>query len=317
MLGADVGDFENEASGNEILNELSAAVWSGSASSFQLLWLTGQVRRVRGAPTKGGAMPVAPSQAVASPATAIVIGLDSGSGPPLRMGHSRARIWSTAHGPDSELASTSDGRRWVTSGPSAGVRLAPNDRGCSGMDAEVSPTRHLLLSVDGWTPVGSPRPEARWFVEGDIPRRFRPRTSPVERVDAYHVPSLTPDRAVKRRGPKAKLEYKVRAHAEPVRLGDIDGCAERWQKWRSRGRHDFELAGPWVLIAKQIWSFEGCEVARVITDTTTWWSLSVVIGASQRELGSRARRWLSRLDSDAQPDSYAGWLHQHCETARS
>jgi hypothetical protein len=174
--------------------------------------------------------------------------------------------------------------------------------------AAAEAARTILPSVEAWIPVGKPRFELRWFTEGDVPRRLRPAAPSLQRIDAYHLPSLTADVSIKRRGDTARLECKTRSHAESVSVAGFDAVAERWQKMRaSRGR-DHELVGPWLPVAKQIWSLGGIEIARVAVDGSTWWSLAFPLPPRHRKPNPLATRWLGHLDTTSRAASYASWL---------
>ena len=170
-----------------------------------------------------------------------------------------------------------------------------------------------MPSVDAWVPVGKTRFEMRWFTDGDIPRRLRPVAPSRQRVDTYHLPSLTADVSVKRRGDTARLECKSRSKVEAVSVGGIDAVAERWHKWRARRGHDHELVGPWLPVAKQVWSIGGIEVARIALDGHTSWSLAFPLPPQHRKPNLLTTRWIGHLSAASRPASYASWLLDHFE----
>lgn len=170
----------------------------------------------------------------------------------------------------------------------------------------------LLPSADAWIPVGKPRLELRWFTAGDLPARLRPVAASVQRVDAYHVPSLTTSVAIKRRGNRNRLEGKWRSRVEPMSFDGVEAVAERWCKLRARPGLDDELAGPWLPVAKQIWSVGGIEIARVAVDGHTSWTLALALGPHPRR-DPRATRWVHHLGPASRPASYAAWLLEHLE----
>ena len=89
----------------------------------------------------------------------------------------------------------------------------------------------------------SARPEVRWFVPGDAPRRLRPSGRPARRHDAYELDSLRSHHAVKRRGASPFLERKERiGRVELVHPHGVAGFAERWSKERFRDRRHARLA---------------------------------------------------------------------------
>jgi hypothetical protein len=179
--------------------------------------------------------------------------------------------------------------------------------------SEAEAPRTFLPSVDAWVPVGKSRFELRWFTDGDIPRRLRPVAPSVQRIDAYHVPCLTAEVSIKRRGDTARLECKTRSHTEAVSVAGIDAVAERWQKMRARRDHDHELVGPWLPVAKQIWSLGGIEIARVAVDGHPSWSLAFPLSRQHRKPSPLATRWIGHLDATSSPASYASWLLDQLE----
>jgi hypothetical protein len=159
------------------------------------------------------------------------------------------------------------------------------------------------------------RAEVRWFVAGDVGTLLVDQPRPhKQRVDAYHLGSLTEVSAWKRRGPHGRLEHKLRTGApNPVVIGGISAFAERWAKRHSRIHP--HLPGPWIDVAKQIWIVGGIQLTRVDVDATIVWTISVSVDEPwlEPETSTTLERWVPLLRTCGFNGSYPAWLLARCE----
>jgi hypothetical protein len=161
--------------------------------------------------------------------------------------------------------------------------------------------------------------EVRWFVDGDVGYDLVDGRPPDKRrVDSYHIHSLTESSAWKRRGRHRRLEHKWRIGApSPVVVAGITGSAERWGKRHSWTRP--VLGGPWIEVAKEIWTEAGCEITRLHVDRTVSWTVSVKLHKRSLTPSTIAvlERWLPLLRSDGLNASYPSWLITRRDRSRS
>lgn len=161
--------------------------------------------------------------------------------------------------------------------------------------------------------------EVRWFLDGDVAALLVDRPRPdKQRVDSYHLGSLTETSAWKRRGRRDLLEHKVRSGApRPIAIGELSAWAERWTKRRIGDRP--HLAGPWVEVDKQIWVIAGVEVARLEVEATIAWTVSVNLDAPRLKPATTTvlERWTPLLRTRAFNGSYPAWLLAHCDDKTS
>ena len=171
----------------------------------------------------------------------------------------------------------------------------------------------IMPSGVEWIRVRRARREARWFIEGDLPRSMRPARRSVHRTDEYHVPTLSPDLSIKRRGGTSRLEAKTRSAAEVLTIAGAASVAERWQKWRARSHE--ELAGPWCAVDKQIWTLDGFEVARVSLADRRWWTFAFPLDRHEAPRNPQLAPWLARVAGADAGGSYAAWLTEWLDVA--
>ena len=151
------------------------------------------------------------------------------------------------------------------------------------------------------------RSEVRWFVPGDLPADLRPTGSPRRRQDAYDVANLSPATSVKRRGPRDRVEWKVRVgRVELIEIGPLVGFLERWVKFRDEAPGESHRRERWVPVDKEVWTAGRLEVARLAVAGEPWWTVALPHGdgAAVRLL----EPWTEWLVANGVPGSYPSWL---------
>lgn len=154
------------------------------------------------------------------------------------------------------------------------------------------------------------RLEVRWFIEGDDALDVSRRWKPVEqRIDCYHLDSLSHGSAWKRRGLDGPFEHKRRlGPPRPVVVHGVAGVAERWSKVRTR--RQTSLGGEWLDVAKQVWAVHGAQLTRVGVEHRRVWTLSLrlpdtgTIEDAELEL----EPWWPLMRRQANASSFPAWL---------
>ena len=148
--------------------------------------------------------------------------------------------------------------------------------------------------------------EVRLFVPGPGPALVDARRR--QRLDRYHIRSLTRERSYKLRGATGKGELKVLTGRSPVIevTDSVSAEPEQWTKFPVRLE---ELRAGWIELAKEIWRAGPVEVAWISSDLGPWWTLAVQVRATTCP---RLPDEVSRHLTDRRPlvscRSYAAWL---------
>jgi hypothetical protein len=151
------------------------------------------------------------------------------------------------------------------------------------------------------------RYEARWFVASEVGAELATHRPGRCRVDAYHVPSLTPATSVKWRGDAALVEHKRRlGRVELVTWCGVPGFGEQWVKQRQPRRRPPGGAA-WREVSKEVWTRAGVEVARFVVGGEEFWTVCVDLACAGEPSGPARRWWRSQL-AGAEPSSYAAFL---------
>ena len=152
----------------------------------------------------------------------------------------------------------------------------------------------------------------RWFLAEEVPSELHPRRRGRQRTDLYHLPSLSPDSALKWRGAARLLEQKERVgRIELATWCGVSGFVERWSKQRV-GRRRRPADGDWLAVTKEVWASDGIERARVSIGDDVVWTLCVDLDAAARA-GAAWDAWRPLLEA-AEANSYAGYLAARAST---
>jgi hypothetical protein len=153
------------------------------------------------------------------------------------------------------------------------------------------------------------RLEIRWFVRGELPvGRWSKASAGHRRTDWYHLPSLSEISSLKRRG-GGSLERKQRLGV-PILVECFGGTAwaERWVKYRSVEMPSQTSACSWIAVQKRVWQWSGVQLAAIMIDDETWWTIALngCPGAFQKM--PRRLRGLLDLAVHCRSQSYPLWL---------
>jgi hypothetical protein len=151
------------------------------------------------------------------------------------------------------------------------------------------------------------RVEARWFLAERIPHHLRPAGEGGMRTDLYHLPTLNPVAAWKRRSRRTP-EFKFRdPNPRMVRVEGIGGIAECWHKVRPSVEPS--LADEWLAVRKQVWQRPGLQIAEASVEGAAWSTLAVCLDAdTSEEIVDTLGRWHDDLDRAGMAVSYPTWL---------
>src|SRR4051794_14012286 len=185
--------------------------------------------------------------------------------------------------------------------------------------------------------------EVRWFVRGELPTgRGEKGASRHRRTDHYYLPSLSERFSLKRRG-GGSLERKERLGV-PIPVTGLGGDtpAERWAKYRTATmpatdardtwrdgdltavRHARPLGDrrgdprrreseshPWIgwqAVDKRVWQWRGLQLAEIVIDDETWWTMAVIErGGAFRDVPPHLRI-LREMAGGRPSGSYPSWL---------
>jgi hypothetical protein len=151
--------------------------------------------------------------------------------------------------------------------------------------------------------------EVRWFVAGDVGiDKVRGIDHREERVDTYHLESLSESASLKRRGRLELFEEKWRVGA-PTRIvvHGVVGHAEAWRKRRTS--KDRKLPGPWVDVHKRVWVGRGWEICRLHVAGVRSWTVALSLPADWLEQNAaELAPWWPVLRDRGVAASYPAWL---------
>jgi hypothetical protein len=127
------------------------------------------------------------------------------------------------------------------------------------------------------------------------------------RTDLYHLPTLSPVAAWKRRGRRTP-EFKFRdPNPRMVWVEGIGGVAERWHKIRPTAEPS--LADDWLAVRKRIWERPGLQIAEVSVEGVTWSTIAACLDVRRgKEFVNTLARWHPDLDRAGVALSYPTWL---------
>jgi len=144
----------------------------------------------------------------------------------------------------------------------------------------------------------------RWFLPEEPPLASLCEAPDRQRVDRYHLPSLTPGSGWKQRGVRGVFELKVR-RGQPVlvRAGEVTGVCEQWVKHRIDGPVD--LDGPWVDVHKAVWATSFAQITQIDVGDQRWWSICTRVTDSIPHFPAELE---AAIASVGLPGSYPTWL---------
>jgi len=148
--------------------------------------------------------------------------------------------------------------------------------------------------------------EVRLFLPGRGPALDGARRR--QRLDRYHLGSLTRERSYKLRGATGKGELKVLTGRSPL-IDVIDSVSAEPELW---AKFPVRLAEPpagWIELAKDIWRAGPVEVTWITSDLGSWWTLAVQVRATTcPRLPAEVSRHLTDRREQVSCRSYAAWL---------
>src|SRR4051812_20189048 len=166
----------------------------------------------------------------------------------------------------------------------------------------------MLRPADDWLGI-SCVVETRWFLGGDSAADLpRGAGRGKDRVDSYHIESLSGTASGKRGGRPGPFEEKWRV-GKPTEfvLGDVVGQAEAWRKRRLDGNP--RRRGNWIDVHKRIWTGRAWEIARLDVSGRRSWTVALTLPCdASGDVSSLLASWWAPLRENGVAASYAAWL---------
>ncbi len=148
--------------------------------------------------------------------------------------------------------------------------------------------------------------EIRLFVPGRGPALVGARNR--QRLDRYHLGSLTRERSYKLRGTTGKGELKMLTGRSPV-IDVTDSVSAEPEQWAKFPVRLAELPTGWIELTKDIWRAGPVEVTWITSDLGPWWTLAARVRATTcPRLPDEISRHLTDHRAQVSCRSYAAWL---------